>query len=201
MVEDEEEKKIIQIAAQPGLRDFNRPRTPFKYIIQDFLHSISANTTCLDLGPGHYDLSVLLRERSIKTVCLDNDDAVVRLGKYKGFKIFKHDLKKIPFPINNLLDGIFCKFSINASWFNKEETESYINYLTKLIKNDGWSWIAPWNGISSRESYDLSKERAEFQSYFFKKNGFEEHKLSKVEAMRYGITGNTVNNVIFTKGL
>ena len=62
MVEDEEEKKIIQIATQPGLRDFNRPRTPFKHIIQDFLHSISANTTCLDLGPGHYDLGIVKRK-------------------------------------------------------------------------------------------------------------------------------------------
>lgn len=152
MIEDEEEKKIIIKASQLGLRVFNRSRTPFKYIIQDFLHSTSVNTTCLDLGPGHYDLGVLLRERSIKTVCLDNDEAVVRLGKYKGLKILKHDLKKIPFPINDIVDGIFCKFSINASWFNKEETESYINYLTKLLKNDGWSWIAPWNSISSRES-------------------------------------------------
>ena len=62
MVEDEEEKKIIQIATQPGLRDFNRTRTPFKHIIQDFLHSISANTICLDLGPGHYDLGIVKRK-------------------------------------------------------------------------------------------------------------------------------------------
>ena len=59
MIEDEEEKKIIIKASQLGLRVFNRSRTPFKYIIQDFLHSTSVNT----LGPGHYDLGVLLRER------------------------------------------------------------------------------------------------------------------------------------------
>lgn len=207
MLNDKKEIKIISKAKPKTIRGSNRSREPFYNIFSDFLSDLEFDgAVCLDLGPGHFDFGEILKTKNGVCWGMDKDPAVVELGKHKGFNIVSGNLKKINdslFP--HKFDGLFCKLSINAFWYckNMNALEDHVDRICSLLAQDGWGWVAPWNGISKK--YDLNKEKInsilEVQIAAFEKNGFTHKNLTKKEADKYGVAGVVANNVLFTKGL
>ena len=183
-------------------------RGPFRNIFEDFLSDVKfKDSNVVDLGPGQYDFSVLARERGASGWGLDKDPAVLALGAYKGFTVRDvnlHHLHKEKFDIK--FDGLFCKFSWNAFWHrNDDETHiEAVEYLGKMITDDAWIWVAPWNGVPVADnlSEDRVKEIADLQSKLFSELGCQQHDLTEEEKRRYGVTYTTVaNHVVFTRNL
>lgn len=86
MLTDPREIEIISKARQKNVRDQNRSRQHFLNILEDFLPLKSLkDQLILDLGPGQFDFGVVARERGAEVMAIDNDPAVVELGRYKGF--------------------------------------------------------------------------------------------------------------------
>jgi len=71
------------------------------------------------------------------------------------------------------------------------------------IADDGWAWVAPWNGVPKSKS--LSDEKIDSvlmeQRELFESHGFHTRPISLSEAKKYGVNGSIANNVIFTLGL
>ncbi len=206
MLTDPSEIHIISKAIQKNVRDPNRSRVHFDHIFADFLNDvIFKSSLLLDLGPGQYDFGVLARQKGAVTYGIDNDPSVIELGKYKGFPVRYgdiEDIKKEDFDTN--FDGIFCKYSIDAFWFQDvQHLERHIKEIGKLIRPGGWAWIAPWNG--SYEDEELSpadiRRALSVQREVFKDLGFTAFELTEDLSKYYGVHGKTANRALFTLNL
>jgi hypothetical protein len=177
-------------------------------IFTDFLGGVQfEGATFLDLGPGQYDFGEMARARGAITHGIDNDPAVIELGEYKGFPVKSGRLQNIKvtdFAVTQF-DGIFCKFSINAFWFY-DDNAAHANHLLelgKLLKPEGWAWIAPWNGVPKKSELgpvDIEKVLLT-QAAVFKDLGFIGVDLSKEYSEYYGVHGNTANRALFLYNL
>lgn len=207
MLKDLIEIEIISKARQKNVRDPSRSRKHFENIFKDFFESMTLeNSRLLDLGPGQYDFAEMAMEKGAAVHGIDKDKAVIELGKYKGLPIREGQLQTIKAVDFDPLrfDGLFCKLSLNAFWFSNDEAQiQHINELNKLIKNGGWAWIAPWNGIPKKR--DLSLEEIEhiltIQISTFKEHGFEYVELTEKLSKYYGVHGITANRALFLRNL
>lgn len=201
MLEDAKEIEIISRARQKNIRDPSRSRTTFERIFSDFLgDKIFSGCQLLDLGPGHHDFGVLAQERGAQVHAIDNDPAVVELGCHKGFSVRLGNLEEISTFQNQeqSYDGVFCKFSLNALWFeDEEELRAHTQSIGNLVKPGGWAWIGPWNGGHDKRPSRLVKRLLRVQLEEFKAMGFWALKLNKNLAKYYGIHGQTANRVLF----
>jgi SAM-dependent methyltransferase len=209
MLDDPKEIEIIAQARQKNVRDPNRSRQHFENIFADFLADVDfQGTSAIDLGPGQYDFSLLAARRgATELAAIDNDPAVVALGRHRGYRVKEASLQDLdPAWFDRPFDGVFCKFSINCFWFlgDKSRLEQHIGNISALVKPGGWSWIAPWNGLPKTAS-DLPEQEVrdflEVQRQSFQRYGFTHRDLTKEQASRYGITGSVENNRIFTRNL
>jgi hypothetical protein len=161
---------------------------------------------CLDLGPGQYDFGVLARERGATVVGIDNDPAVIELGRYKGFDVVEGNLKMLSVAnFDGPFDGMFCKFSINCFWFGDDAggLADFSERLAACVRPEGWLWIAPWNGVPETFALDRDRQRRvlDRQRRLFEVMGCEAVDLSPKLAARYGVTGRVANHVLFIRGL
>lgn len=208
MLVDPHEIEVISRAKQKNLRNHRRSREHFNNIFNDFFSKLDFNgKSVIDLGPGHYDFGLLATERgATKVTAIDNDSAVLALGRYRNYNVVDARLQDLSQNwFNEPFDVVFCKFSINCFWFWGDEARliEHINHVASLIKIGGYSWIAPWNGVpkSSQVSSTQVDAILSIQRDAFLKNGFEVHELTDQQASKYGITGDVANNVLFTKNL
>jgi len=203
--------EIISKAQQKNVRDPNRNRVPFENILKDFFGLINVeNQTIIDLGPGQFDFGVLLKEKgsNVQIIGVDKDPAVIKLGEHLGFTSLNLDFQDLS--INNKVldievDGLFCKFSFNAFWNQnaKEVSEMLENHYLRPLKDNGWAWLAPWNGLTGND-VDPLKEKStllELQKNVFRQAGFNCFNLSKHFAIKYGVHGTVQNNPLFIRGL
>jgi hypothetical protein len=207
MLTEKDEIKIISNAKQKNIRDPNRSREPFDRIFHDFFRDTQfQGGVYLDLGAGHYDFGEIIRQRGGECHCVDKDPAVVELGRYKGFHVIEHDIKKINSDVIEIkYDGVFNKFSLNAfwSWREDERQEEMVANLANFVKPEGWAWIAPWNGVPKKDllsSSDIERVVSR-QKELFLSHQFECITLTKSQSEIYGLTGTIANNVIFIKNL
>jgi 2-polyprenyl-3-methyl-5-hydroxy-6-metoxy-1,4-benzoquinol methylase len=206
MLTNPEEIRIISKAIQKNVRDPQRSRAHFDRIFDDFLKDVHfKNTILLDLGPGQYDFGVLARDRGATVFAIDYDPAVVELGQHKGFSAKMGNLENIRAEdFDVLFDGIFCKYSIDAFWFDDEKDhENHIKELVKLIKRGGWAWIAPWNGAYKDKnlSHEDVDKALSVQTKVFKKEGFTALELTEELSKYYGVHGITANRALFILNL
>ena len=208
MLVDKQEIAIIANAKQKNVRDPNRSRDHFLRIFDDFLIGYDfSDKSWLDLGPGQFDFAELAREKGAAVHNVDNDPAVLELGRFKGFTSIEGNLKhfnQIDFP-NVFYDGLFCKFSINAFWMAEDISlvEKYTDDLVAKLKPNFTAWVAPWNGVPKKISLtdvEIAKI-VDTQKNSFINHGFDARELSVEQAKYYGVNGVVANNIVFTKGL
>jgi len=204
MLTDRKAIEIISGAKQPNVRDPNRKREPFEYIMSDFFAGVDlAGKRWLDLGPGQHDFGVLARERGAHVVALDKDPAVVALGDYLGFDSVEGDIRDLA----NLFepgsfDGVFCKYSVNALWFKTAPAVvQHVSDTVALMKPNGLAWIAPWNGVPKAMTDADAEPLLAAQHESFIAAGFEALELDKDQSRHYGVHGKTANRVVFWRGL
>jgi Methyltransferase domain len=200
------EIEIISRAAQVNVRDPSRSRTHFDNIFADFLHRMEfTERHYLDIGAGQFDFAEMVRQRGGTCTGLDNDPAVLELGRYKGFETVSLDIQDLKnFNPVAPFDGVFNKFSFNAFWFPDEAGHAdFVAKLDSLLKPNGWAWLAPWNGLTPdlHVSHESAKHILETQSRLFRDFGFTELELSEAQTKRYGVHGRVENSVIFTKNI
>jgi len=206
MLTDPVEIEIASHAQQKNVRDPNRSRKHFDRIFEDFLNSAAfENKRLLDLGPGQFDFGELAKLRGAEVIAIERDPALVRLGKHKGFHTIEGDLKhQSSFDQAQRFDGLFCKFSINAYWAaSVEAAVAYVHMITEGLAPDGWSWIAPWNGIPNPERFSSDQAAALQQTQIeaFQSLGFNYQELTDEESRYYGVHGKTTNCPLFTRNL
>jgi hypothetical protein len=73
--------------------------------------------------------------------------------------------------------------------------------INNLLKDDGWAWLAPWNGNYSSFSKSLQQEMIEAQIVGFEQLGFKKIDLTFLKSRTYGVNGITFNRPIFYKNL
>lgn len=207
MLTDSVEIRIISKARQSNVRDHKRSRDHFARIFKDFLdYSEFAGKTFLDLGPGQFDFAVLARERGADAFGVDNDPAVLELGRYKGFEVKSYRLQYIQVSdFDRKFDGVFCKFSFNAFWFKHDPARhrNAVRQIGKLMTDGAWGWIAPWNGVpkGTHLSRRAIAEVLDVQAQTFKALGFEGFDLAVPLAKYYGVNGATANRALFIRNL
>ncbi len=205
MLKDKREIEIISRARQKNVADPKRSREHFERIFADFLSGVRfEGARLLDLGPGQYDFAELADARGAVTEGIDRDEAVVELGEYRGLPVRRGDLKKLKAAdFDTRFDGIFCKFSINAFWFDGAQQSAYVAELEALLEPDGWGWIAPWNGQPKKDplSDDQVTRVLRAQADAFREAGFVGFDLTDELAKHYGINGATANRPLFVQNL
>jgi hypothetical protein len=207
MLTDPREIEIIARARQANVRDHRRSRRHFVNILADFFEDRHfAGARCLDLGPGQYDFGVLARERGAVVVGIDNDPAVIELGRHKGFDVIEGNLRALSVAsFDEPFDGVFCKFSINCFWFadNVDDLADFSERLAACVRPEGWLWIAPWNGVPKTCGLDRDGQRRilDRQRALFEGMGCKAVDLTRELAVRYGVTGKVANHVLFSRGL
>ena len=139
------------------------------------------------------------------TEAIDNDPAVIALGQHKGFKTVECNLKSLhDYRVVDDYHGIFCKFSINCFWQDSvKDLAVYCGVISELVREDGFIWIAPWNGVpKNREitSTDIDAFTAT-QISSFKNVGCRVFELSDSLARYYGVHGATANAPLILRGL
>ncbi|MCG8601800.1 MAG: class I SAM-dependent methyltransferase [Verrucomicrobiales bacterium] len=204
MLTDPKEIEIISKARQPNVRDPKRKREPFNRIFEDFLSSVDLNgRSVIDLGPGQFDFCTIAEERGASNcTAIDIDPAVVALGRHRGYTVSEACLQELASnPIaERVFDGVFCKYSFNAFWYvgNENEHRKFLDSLTNMIGEDGWSWLSPWNGVPRGITENSA---AEFQRNYFIEKGFSVYELDVEQSKVYGVHGKTYNRPIFTRNL
>lgn len=207
MLRDPVEIGIISKAKQKNVRDPARSRKHFENIFKDFFDSVNlTNARLLDLGPGQYDFAEMARELGAVTYNIDSDPPVVQLGEHKGFPVRLADLKKLKKTDYNFqFDGLFCKYSINAFWFYEDDQRlrNYIYELGRLVKEDGWLWIGPFNGIPKKAhlAHDKIKYVLSVQANAFAEIGCACFNLTEEQSKHYGVHGKTANRALFVRNL
>lgn len=208
MLTDPTEIEIIKSAKQKNVRHPGRSRQHFINIFDAFFTTKTLrNKAVIDLGPGQYDLAELLREFGSRCLGIDNDPAVLELGRYKNrnIEVREGDLKNIDLSdLAGQWDGLFCKFSINSGWFadHSDAHRRHIKDLVGTLKPDGWGWIAPWNGIpATPKPHTAHREALRIQRQEFKRYGFDCIELTDAQSRKYGVHGKCMNRALFIRGL
>lgn len=206
MLTDPVEIEIISGAKQPGVADPRRSREPFARIFEDFLEGVAfEGARCIDLGAGQHDFGELARKRGAEVVATDNDPAVLELGRHKGFDSREVQLRKlVAAGLDGPYDGVFCKFSINAFWHLQPGAgRAAVDEIAGLGRPDGWSWIAPWNGVPKKAelSPDATQAVLHDQAAAFRAHGYEAFDLSDELARRFGVSGAVANHALFVRNL
>lgn len=206
MLTDPVEIEIISRARQKNVRDPDRSRAHFERIFDQFLSNVDLQgQVLLDIGPGQYDFAVLATQRGAITQGIDNDPAVIELGRHRGYTVVDAHIQSIkPDYFSQLFDGLFCKFSINAFWFWEDDAKhgAFLEQLLSVAKPDAWLWIAPWNGIPKTDLDTRAVQRAlNVQAEFFRRAGCQAIDLGPSLASYFGVSGRVANNVVFTRGL
>lgn len=206
MLTDPREIEIIAQARQKNVRDPSRSREHFERIFETFFASKDlTGQVLLDLGPGQYDFAVLANQRGAEAQAIDNDPAVLELGRYRGYTVIDDRIQDIrPELFAQPFDGLFCKFSINAFWYWESEQEQveFLDRLLSIAKPDAWLWIAPWNGVPKAGVDRRTQARTlEVQAEFFRRAGCSAIDLGASWARHFGVNGSVANNVVFVRGL
>lgn len=208
MLTDPREIEIVSRARQKNVRDPGRSREHFERIFADFFAGTEfAGKRFLDLGPGQYDFGVMARERGATVVGIDNDPAVVELGRYKGFEVREGELRKLAAADfdGRRFDGVFCKYSINAFWHwdDEERHRRAMREIAALTAEAAWGWMAPWNGVPKASGLSAQQIDAALrvQSEEFRAQGYEVFELSEELSRYYGVHGTTGNRALFIRNL
>lgn len=207
MLTNPKEIEIISKARQKNVRDPNRSRVHFDRIFNDFLHAtVLKDQYLLDLGPGQYDFGILAQACGARVLCLDNDPAVLDLGRYKGLSVREGYIQRLTLAdFSERFDGIFCKFSYNAFWFLEDEAShrESVRVLCSLLQDNGWGWIAPWNGVPKHAGLSAARIEAILttQADAFREHGFSAFNLTETLARYYGAHGTTANLALFVRNL
>jgi hypothetical protein len=206
MLTDPREIEIISRARQANVRDPRRSRKHFEVIFDDFLRELAwPGRVVLDIGPGQYDLGEILKTHGAAVEGVDNDPAVLELGRYKGYRAIEGNLRRLAeIGFGRRYDGLFCKLSLNAFWSaSPAALEEDVGRLVDLGDAGAWLWIAPWNGVpkdvdvrSPRVGEMLAAQRRAFQA-----RGCAAFELPEELTLRYGIHGVTANRALFTRGV
>jgi len=205
MLDDTKAIEIISRARQKNVAAAERSCLDFERIFDDFFgdHDFRSEQV-LELGPGQYDFAREVRRRGGVVHNIDNDPAVVELGRYLGFDVAEENLKRLDTESRRgRYNGLFCKFSINAFWFDEPgEVKAYVAALDGMLCNRGWGWIAPWNGPPKQ---GLPQEQIELllrtQAAAFCGCGWAGYDLSDELAGYYGISGRVASHALFVKNL
>lgn len=205
MLSDTRAVEIIARARQKNVADAGRSSRDFDRIFEDFFGDVDVSgQRLIDLGPGQYDFARRMRDGGAVVENVDFDPAVVELGRYLGFEVELADLRLFDRESRfERLDGVFCKFAINAFWFDEPSaTAAYTAEVTAMLKPGGWGWIAPWNGLGKLERSDEQVQSLLLaQRKSFEAAGWKAHDLNGEQARYYGVQGNVANNVLFTRNL
>lgn len=205
MLLDQKAIEIIGRARQKNVAAPRRSSADFERIFADFFagHDF-AGQRILDLGPGQYDFAREARRRGAVAHNVDNDPAVVELGRYLGFEVAEENLKRLDTQSRrNRYDGLFCKFSINAFWFDSAAAgHAYVELLDGMLRGGAWGWIAPWNGPPKS---GMPPDRVDMllgaQAAAFRKCGWSGFDLDDSLAAYYGVQGHVANHALFLKNL
>lgn len=138
-------------AIMPALRKRERLPRAFLAIIDDCLSQARfQDAAILDIGPGHWDFLDIARSRGARrTMGIDFDPAVCRLGEMRGHDVAQADLRK-GWPLGgDRFDGIFCRASINIYWFDEASLADFLGAMAAAAGPEGWIWIVPWNNPPS----------------------------------------------------
>lgn len=196
------EKIIIQGTDSSYLRKERSPR-PFAAIFETFLSEVDLDgKKVLDLGPGHFHFGELARARGATVHSVEKNPEMVALGLHKGFRVFEGDIRDVSgLTEGNRYDGVFCKYSFSALWYDdREALFGFAEQLKEVFSPDGWGWFAPWNG-GARLVSDLATNLLGWQIEAFESHGFAATELTEAEAKRFGVHGFTGNRILFTKNL
>ena len=201
------DKEAVAIAANARQKNVAQPRRSgrdFDRIFSTFFtgHDFQGETI-LELGPGQYDFARRVRDRGGLVRAIDNDAAVVELGHHLGFEVTEANLKQFDAADRRgQYDGVFCKFSINAFWFEPAELEAHVTGLDAILKPDGWGWIAPWNGARKRDRQDPNViVHLNRHAELFRRCGWTVYELDEQTAPCFGVTGDVTNHPLFLKNL
>ncbi len=202
--------QLIKKARQANVANPWRSIRDFEHIIQDFFSArieggrLQGTKIC-DFGPGQYDMLRLFRDAGAECTGVDNDPAVLAVGECLGIEVLEMDMKKEgAFKLDRSFDGLFCKFSINAFWSQTPELlESQMNDLCSLLFEEGWGWVAPWNGVPKKIVKDKEHiaKMLDTQREIFISNGWTAKDLTKAEIAHYGVNGSVANNVLFLRNM
>ena len=205
MLNDPRAIEIISRARQKNVAAPERPAFDFDHIFADFFAQHEFNDELvMDLGPGQYDFAVRVRERGGTVHNIDNDPAVLELGRYLGFEVFDENLNRFAVDgYRGRYDGLFCKFAVNAFWFDDlVDLESHVRVLDSMIKPSGWGWVGPWNGAGKRPfTAEQLQTFLTAQAECFMQCGWSAYRLDKVQATYYGLHGAVTDYVLFVKNL
>ena len=131
-------------------------------------------------------------------------EAYSRLGRYLGFEVTQANLRSFDYSQRKArYDGLFCKFSINAFWFQSvDQVRSKMQAIDLMLKPTGWGWIAPWNGLPKTGWEDQDPPLfLKAQAEAFSECGWSGYELPDVLTRRYGIRGNVQNHALFVRNL
>lgn len=208
MLTDPKAIEIIANAKQKNVRNPKRSRKHFENIYSDFFKNLKFDGDYLDMGPGQYDFGVMAKERGAnQCYAIEYDPAVIELGEYLGFKVIEGNIKNFSREMSKdrTFTGVFNKFSYNCFWYigADEKHQKFVDEVASSISENGWAWIAPWNGVP--KSKDLSENEIiqllDRQKELFISKGFKVIEIAQSDAKKYGINGTIANNIIFTYGI
>lgn len=205
MLDDPKAIEIISRARQKNVALANRSEKDFDCVLQDFFsgHDFTGELI-MDLGPGQYDFARRVRAGGGTVENIDKDPAVAELGRYLGFEVAEANLRSFDYSQRTArYDGLFCKFSINAFWFQSDdEVRSKIRAIVSMLKPTGWGWIAPWNGLPKNGWEDQDpRPFLDAQAEAFSECGWSGYELPDLLTRRYGITGSVQNHPLFVRNL
>ena len=206
MLTDPRAIEIISNARQPNVRDPRRIDRDIRHVLHDFFegHAVDGHAV-LELGPGQYDLARLIRDRGADVHIIDRDEAVLELGDYLGFTTINANLQKLgELGLAGRFDGVFCKFSVNAFWFKTpEQVREHVSAIHAVLTEDGWGWIAPWNGLGKDDDMSARSvdEMLEAQTAAFLDCGWTALDVPVAVLPRYGLTGRVRNHMLFVRNL
>ncbi|MBL8890164.1 MAG: class I SAM-dependent methyltransferase [Planctomycetaceae bacterium] len=204
MLYDQTEIEIARLAIEPGCRLPERNHSIDGVYRRFFQKVVFKNKTFLELGPGHYEFCDLVKRLGGNAIALELDPAMVKLGQYRGHEVHQVNLSKERFwhDLGRQFDGVFCRGSINATWFpERGQHEEFVHGIASLIKPGGWGWISPWNANSANLPDAQAEETYRTQEACFASEGFRVLRCNRLHARRFKLSTVKLPFLIFLKGI
>ena len=208
MLEDPQAQAIISRARQKNVAAAQRSGRDFDRIFADFFPGRRvpggfSGQRAIDLGPGQFDFARIICACGGACDSIDDDPAVVELGRYLDLPVTRGDLRTFDFRgLAGRYDGLFSKFSLNAYWLDGAGLAERIAAIDDMLRPDGWGWVAPWNGRPGTLADDaLARGLLDAQARAFAGRGWRVIRLEPEQAAWYGLSGRVDNHVIFVRNL
>jgi hypothetical protein len=145
---------------------------------------------CMDIGPGHYNFSMLAQSLGADVIAVERNPVHAALGRHLGFKILEENVLDMDETSLTPLDGLWLKNVQYPGSYGEDKLKNFVGRLNSILKPKAWGWVVLRNGMVKNlpEGADMeSVPELVAQRRAFEVEGWSAYPVLYEDRKRYGL--------------